>query len=1257
VLELRINDVPGRASGARRVEVMWRDGAARRVAATEFAGPDNEQDQELIRWYVEDYAEFPADPAPAIAADAEARLAKAGIDLFGRVFSSADAVGIWERVRDRLSEIRVEVETDLSEGPGLTWELLRDPSRDAAVALSAKAFVRTHLRAAGHPDLPEPSGNRLRVLMVICRPDRDDDVPFRSVASHLIRGGANQIEGLDLDVLRPPTFSRLSEVLHAAFDAGQPYHVVHFDGHGVWLDLAELGIELAGMGTRGGGIGLTSHKYQVSVLGSIRQGKHGYLLFEDPDTEENQQLADGPTLGRLLVDTGVPVLVLNACRSAYAEAPAKPCDADTPVPADSVVLPTGEDAAGLEGEDVHARIRAYGSLAEEIADAGVPGVVAMRYNVYVVTAAQFVADLYGYLMAGLSLGEAATAARKALAANPTRQISTKPVALQDWVVPVVYEAAPLVLLHPERHPAPVIGLTPFGGSPNRGDAVLDGLPRAPDVGFLGRDETLLALDRAFDTHNVVLLYAYAGAGKSSTVAEFARWYQATGGLDDSSHRDWGPSALLWSSFERHLTADQLVSRAAGQFADLLEANGIHWQAITSPAQRRALVLQVLKQMPTLWVWDNIEPVTGFPPGTRSDWTTLEQDDLAHLLRDLSQQTRCKVLLTSRREEYAWLCELPARVRLPAMPIRESLQLVSALAVRRGRRITGGDWRPLLRYAAGNPLTITVLVGQALRENLSSSTEIQNFVTRLQAGELQLEATDNLSLGRTRSLAASLNYGFVQAFTSTEHAQLAVLHLFRGTVFSFILRAMGMPGVVGEDAVPELAGMELDTREALFDRAADIGLLTPLGRDYYQIHPALPWYFASLFTTVYGKPGNSASIRASRAYAKAIGALCLSYTYTEPKGPSRDAETFGPLLAEEANLLHALEISRAHKLYDAEISCLFALDALYNRTGRSAEWAQLLTDVAPDFTDPITGGPLPGVDYQNWGVITQSRAQIAREMGDLVGAAALQASLIESSRTKAAGVLAVPAARLTDDQRREIRNYLGSLCSLGNTLMVQDDPGCLPYLEESLALSQRIDDRQAEATNAGALCRAYLDVPKLYDLDLAERWCRHSLSIRADGDRRGRAANLADLGRISRLRFEDALRSRQDVSVLAQHMETAFRSYYEALDLTPVTDHRMRGELERGLGHMYEWTPRLDEVLRHFQQSIRHDEACGDIASAGGGRYAIARFLALHDRASEALLYARAALDNYRRADLGPNSDVAAAEQLIAKLEHRALDNG
>ena len=110
----------------------------------------------------------------------------------------------------------MEVDADPARGRACRGSYCGIRDRDAAVALGAAAFVRTHLQAAGHPDLPEPAGDRLRVLLVICRPGGGDDVPFRSVASRLVRGGAEQMEGLDLDVLRPATFARLAEVLHAA---------------------------------------------------------------------------------------------------------------------------------------------------------------------------------------------------------------------------------------------------------------------------------------------------------------------------------------------------------------------------------------------------------------------------------------------------------------------------------------------------------------------------------------------------------------------------------------------------------------------------------------------------------------------------------------------------------------------------------------------------------------------------------------------------------------------------------------------------------------------------------------------------------------------------------------------------------------------------------------------------------------------------------------------------------------------------------
>ena len=1243
--ELRINDIPAGPGGGRRVEVAWQEGRARRVAVAEFDPPPGGGGGERVRWYLEDYAEFPADPAPAIAREAEAQLAQEGAGLFRQVFSGPDAAEIWGQARDRLSEARVEVDTDPGEGPGLAWELLRDPATDAPVVLGAGAFVRTHLRAAGNPALPEPSGDRLRVLLAICRPGGADDVPFRSVASRLVRGGAEQMAGLDLDVLRPATFARLAEVLHAAKEAGRPYHVVHFDGHGTYIDLEDLGFMPGGTGGGGGaaaGVALSRDKYGVSVAGPVRAGQHGYLLFEDPDSEENQQLVDGPTLGRLLTGTAVPVLVLNACRSAYTEARGQPG-----AEADSVGAgPPGDDGEGVLTGDVHARIRAYGSLAAEVADTGVPGVVAMRYNVYVVTAAQFVADLYAHLLAGKSLGQAAAAARKALAADPVRQIGAAPVSLQDWAVPVIYESAPLVLLRPPDHEAPLVKVTTVETKTD--DSGASEVPRPPDAGFFGRDETLLALDRAFDTQPIVLLHAYAGAGKTSTAAEFARWYRATGGLDLPGHPEW-PGAVVWSSFEHHLTADRAVGAAGDSFAGLLEANGIQWPAVTDPAQRRDLVMQVLAQLPALWVWDNVEPVTGFPEGTASDWAQAEQDDLAELLRDLAQRTRCKMLVTSRRDERHWLGELPARVQLPAMPVRESLQLAGALAARHGHSLGTADWRPLLRYATGNPLTITVLVGQALRDGLAATEAIEGFVARLQAGEAQLETREDAALGRSRSLAASLSYGFAEAFTEAERARLAVLHLFRDTADADALVYMGDPEVVEEGAVPELAGLDREAAVGLLDRAAGIGLLESLGGGYYRIHPALPWYFTTLYTTAYGPPGSPAAARAARGYTEAIGALGNYYFDQADKG---HAAAVVPVLgAEEANLRHALTLARDGGLWAAAVGCLQGLRILYDRTGRDGEWARLVAAVTPDFTDPATEGPLPGRDGQ-WNRVTEYRVLIAQEARDWPAATTLQNARIAWNRDRAAAALAA-AGSLTPRQHNQIRELAVSLELLGHILNAQGDPDCLQYYQEALALYERIGGRQEEANLAISLGNTYLRVSGLRDLGQAEQWFQRSLRLRAGSDQFGQARGLAQLGAVALERFDEARAAGEAEPVLLEHLNAALGYYQQALGLTPAGDHKSRAVAENQLGSIYHRAGDTGQALRHYQQSLQHHEARADIYTAGSTRYNIALLLADDGRAGDALLYAHAALGNFQQAGPGAAAAAADAERLITGLEQRS----
>ena len=614
-----------------------------------------------------------------------------------------------------------------------------------------------------------------------------------------------------------------------------------------------------------------------------------------------------------------------------------------------------------------------------------------------------------------------------------------------------------------------------------------GCPAGPDAGFFGRDETLLALDRAFDGHRVVLLHAWAGAGKTSTALEFARWYALTGGT----------AGVLFTSFEHHLTMARLLDQVGSQFGSALEGAGIQWDTLDD-AGRRDVALQVLAQVPVLWIWDNIEPVAGFPAGTDSAWTPAEQDELAGFLRVLDDQTRCKVLLTSRRDERGWLGDLPARVALPPMPMLERLELARAIASRQ----PGGaqafleveDWRPLLAFTQGNPLTITILTRQALRGHHTSKAQIQDFVEQLRAGAATV--TDDAAQGRGASLAASLDYGFTQAFTDPERAALALLALFQGFTSIDTLRAMG----AGDDPVPAVAGLDRQAGIALLDRAADVGLLTAHGDGYYAVHPAIPWHLHALFQQHYGPDGSPPALHAARAWTTATSRLGDYYIRQYEEGHTL---VIGVLGAEEANLLHARRLALTHHWHNLIIGPMQGLRTLYQHTGRAVEWRRLVAELVPVFTDPGTGSPRPGREQQ-WAILTSYRVRIARVARDWPAAEQLQHAVIAWQRERAAAALAIAPGELDHRQRTQIRNLTVAMHDLGHLLREQDDPGCVQPYQEAIELSHRVGDRRAEASAAFNLGHVYNRVRALRDLDQAEQWYRRCLELLDEHDTLGRA---------------------------------------------------------------------------------------------------------------------------------------------------------
>jgi hypothetical protein len=915
---------------------------------------------------------------------------------------------------------------------------------------------------------PSSGAGKVRILLAICRPGAGADVPFRSVSSRIVKGLSDKDrEAFQLDVLRPPTYEQLARVLKLAQEKGEPHHIVHFDGHGVYADpkkLQSVGPILSNLMLKGGAT-----------------GPCGYLAFEDPGGKTGSQFVDGFALGGLLRDAGVPILILNACQSAFAEAQAKPKE-DAP-----------ETALG--------EIEAYGSLGQAVVNAGAAGVVAMRYSVYVVTAAQFVAELYGALARGRTLGEAVAFARGNLHDKPDRKIAYDARPLQDWVVPVVWERTPLRLWPQQDAGAPLRIM--LEDSTSSAGALDRELPKAPDVGFFGRDETLYALDRAFDAHRIVLLHAFAGSGKTATAAEFARWYSLTGGMQ-------GP--VLFTSFERHLPLPRVLDKIGEMFGPALERSGVQWGAVTDEGQRRQIALDVMRQIPVLWIWDNAEPITGFPAGSPSDWSAAEQKELRDFLSD-ARDTQAKFLLTSRRDEQAWLGDMPRRVEAPPMPMQERLQLAGAIIEHRGKRLADlPDLTPLLQLTQGNPLTILVTVGEALRAGIDSKDRLDEFVASLRSGKAKFE--DEESEGRTKSLGASLSYGFARAFNDDERKQLALLHLFQGFVDVDVLRAMG--DSTSDWALDEVRGLTREQGISLLGSAGEIGLLIPHGGGYYGVHPALPWYFRDLFERYY--VGDKADL-GRRAFVEATGELASHYHGQYTDG---NHQVLSLLIAEEDNILAAWRLARKHGWWRRIISTMQGLRVLYREAGRGPAWRRLVEAVTPDFVDPQTDRPLPGREHE-WSLVTEYRVRIAREDRDFVRAARLQSLSNDWRRTRASDALVTVPELRTDDQRGTIRDLSVSFHELGQTQFQNNDPACADSYRESLALAQATNDRGGQASCAYNLGVAYMSIAALRDFDSAEHWLQQSLDLRPSGDNSGRGKALGQLGGVALERWDAAIK--------------------------------------------------------------------------------------------------------------------------------------
>lgn len=174
---------------------------------------------------------------------------------------------------------------------GLPWELIHD---EKGYLFQGARPVRVR-RSLPNRDQQSAVASKppIRVLLVSPRPEDDSAtyIDHRSSAKPLVEALSQLGKLAEFKLLEPPTFPALETEITRAAESGMPYHVVHFDGHGVY----------------------------------DRKHGLGMLCFEDPvDVSKlemrRSKLVGADEIARIVRDHRIPLFFLEACQTAKAVA-------------------------------------------------------------------------------------------------------------------------------------------------------------------------------------------------------------------------------------------------------------------------------------------------------------------------------------------------------------------------------------------------------------------------------------------------------------------------------------------------------------------------------------------------------------------------------------------------------------------------------------------------------------------------------------------------------------------------------------------------------------------------------------------------------------------------------------------------------------------------------------------------------------------------------------------------------------------------
>jgi tetratricopeptide (TPR) repeat protein len=215
-----------------RVRVSYRRKGEAAVESAEivpFTFALTRDEQDLLRWYWEEYGLSPWGENVARAKQAEELLDRVGRELFSAVFRGTSAAALYQHLALDLGNCRLTIQADTAAGMVLPWEWMRDPARGdyGNLAAGVHSFVRGGRASPLQPMAASPTAGLLNILFV---PSRGETaaagITARSLAGDLFELTRPHLSRLRLEVLRPATAAHLSQALE---ERPGFFHVVHLE--------------------------------------------------------------------------------------------------------------------------------------------------------------------------------------------------------------------------------------------------------------------------------------------------------------------------------------------------------------------------------------------------------------------------------------------------------------------------------------------------------------------------------------------------------------------------------------------------------------------------------------------------------------------------------------------------------------------------------------------------------------------------------------------------------------------------------------------------------------------------------------------------------------------------------------------------------------------------------------------------------------------------------------------------------------------